>query len=143
MKTVYTPSRALEWHCAWSAFAFAFVLFTPGSTFALSPSFAAFERIMSEVSWAALIMSVALARFAALIINGHYHRTPILRALTAALGAALWTYMAVLFYQPSNGAISTGCGLFLVLAGSDCFSAWRSGRDAQIAWTIYDEGRRA
>lgn len=59
------------------------------------------------------------------------------------LGAALWTYMAVLFYQPATGAIGTGCGMLLVLAGSDCVSAWRSGRDAQIAWTIYDEGRRA
>lgn len=85
----------------------------------------------------------ALARFAALIINGHYHRTPILRALTAALGAALWGFMAALFYRPESGAISTGCGVYLVLAGSDCFSAWRSGRDAMIAWTIYDEGRCA
>lgn len=36
-------------------------------------------------------MTVALARFAALIINGQYHRTPILRALTAALGSAPWS----------------------------------------------------
>lgn len=143
MKTVYTPSRALEWHCAWSAFAFAMILFSPGSTFSTSPNFASFAAIMSEASWAALIMSVALARFAALIINGHYHRTPILRALTAALGAALWAFMAALFYRPESGAISTGCGVYLVLAGSDCFSAWRSGRDAMIAWTIFDEGRRA
>lgn len=143
MKTVYTPSRALEWHCAWTAAAFAFILFTPGSTFSTSANFAAFAAIMSEASWAALIMSVALARFAALIINGHYHRTPILRALTAALGSALWMYMTILFYQPASGAISTGCGVYFVLAISDGFSAWRSGRDAMIAWTIYDEGRRA
>lgn len=143
MKTVFTPSRALEWHCAWSAMIFALILFSPGSTFSTSPSFAAFESVMSEANWAALIMSVALARFAALIINGHYHRTPILRAATAALGAALWAYMAVLFYRPDAQALTTGCGIYAVLAVSDCFSAWRSGRDAMIAWLIWKEGRAA
>lgn len=142
MATVYTPSRALEWHCAWTAFAFAAILFSPGSTFSTSPSFQAFAEVMSETSWATLVLVIALVRFAALIVNGHYHRTPILRALTAAAGAGLWAYMAILFYRPEAGALGTGCGVYLVLAASDGFSAWRSGRDGMIAWLIWNEGRR-
>ena len=143
MKTVFTPSRALEWHCAWTAFAVSAVLFSPGSTFATSAAFASFAEVMSESSWATLIMIVALIRFAALIVNGHYYRTPVARALTAALGAGLWAYLAVLFYQPELGGLSTGVGVYAVLAVSDGFSAWRSGRDAMIAWLIWKEGRAA
>lgn len=142
MKTVFTPSRALEWHCAWTAFAVSAVLFSPGSTFSTSAAFASFAEVMSESSWATLIMIVALIRFAALIVNGHYHRTPIARALTAAAGSGLWAYLAVLFYQPDLGGLSTGVGVYAVLSVSDGFSAWRSGRDAMIAWNIFSEGRR-
>ncbi len=142
MKTVYTPSRALEWHCAWSAMLVGLVLLMPGSTFSTSASFTQFTEVMDEVSWGVLVMIVALIRFAALIVNGHYHRTPIARALTAALGAALWAYIATLFYFPGQ-PLTTGLGIYTVLAVSDCVSAWRSGRDAMIAWLIWKEGRSA
>lgn len=142
MKTVYTPSRALEWYCAWSAMGVGLVLLAPGSTFSTSPSFAQFGEVMDEVSWGVLVVTVALVRFAALIVNGHYHRTPIARALTAALGAALWAYIASLFFFPGQ-PLSTGIAIYTALAGADCFSAWRSGRDAMIAWLIWKEGRRA
>lgn len=142
MKTVYTPSRALEWHCAWSAMLVGLVLLMPGSTFSTSASFNQFGEVMDEVSWGVLVMTVALIRFAALIVNGHYHRTPIARALTAALGASLWAYMAMLFYFP-DAPFSTGLGIYTALAVADGFSAWRSGRDAMIAWLIWKEGRRA
>lgn len=134
--TVYTPSRAMEWLGALCAAAFSAVLFMPGDTFDTGVQWTRFSEIGTEVEWAVGIGLVAYVRIAALLINGHWRRTPALRAATAVLGAGLWAYVALLFFVPGE-PVSTGVGVYAVLAGGDLVSAWRAAKDAAIADWIW------
>lgn len=130
--TVYTPSRAMEWLCAGCAAAFSTVLAMPGNTFETGTQWERFAELGTELEWAAGIGTIALIRISALIVNGHWRRTPALRAATALLGAELWAYMALLFIVPGE-PLSTGTGVYAVLAVGDLVSAWRAAKDAAIA----------
>lgn len=79
------------------------------------------------------MIGLALVRMMALSINGRWRRTPLLRAICAILGAAVWGYVAMLMYAPSLGGIQTGVGVYTVAAFADVWSAWRSGRDIPVA----------
>ncbi len=132
VKTVYTPSREVEWLGAWVAAAFAAALALPGQTFTLSHSFDRMAAVMPEGAWAVAIAAIAAVRMTALLVNGHWQRTPLLRAVTAALGAGLWTYVALLFVQPTWPQ-STGVGAYFVIAVFEFRSTMRAGKDAAIA----------
>jgi hypothetical protein len=141
--TVFTPSRDLEWHCAGTDAAIAILLALPGSTFATGAIWDQFAAIMSENEWAALIGTVALIRILALAINGHWRRTPLLRALTAGMGAVLHAYLITLFWVPSVGAFGTGAAFSAALALSDIRSTYRAGRDIIVAGRVFEMMRAA
>ncbi|TXN41701.1 hypothetical protein FV232_17115 [Methylobacterium sp. WL30] len=135
--TVFTPSRDLEWHCAGTDALIAILLALPGKTFATGAIFDRFAAIMPESEWAVLIGGVAIVRIAALAINGHWRRTPLLRAITALIGATLHAYIAVLFWVPSVGAFGIGAAFSAALAVSDIRSAFRAGRDIVVAGRVF------
>lgn len=141
--TVFTPSRDLEWHCAGTDALIALVLALPGKTFSTGAIWDRFAVVMPEEQWALLIGSIALVRIAALTINGHWRRTPLLRALTALPGAGLHAYLTTLFYMPSAGAFGTGAAFSIALALSDIRSAFRAGRDIVVARRVFDMMRAA
>ncbi|SFM41430.1 hypothetical protein [Methylobacterium pseudosasicola] len=141
--TVFTPSRDLEWHCAGTDALLALVLALPGRTFSTGPIWDRFASVMPEEHWALLIGSIALVRIAALTINGHWRRTPLLRALTALLGAGLHAYLATLFYMPTLGAFGTGAAFSAALAISDVRSSFRAGRDIVVAGRVFAMMRAA
>lgn len=141
--TVFTPSRALEWHCAGTDAAIAFVLALPGSTFSTGAIFDRFADVMPEGEWALAIGVVALIRIAALTINGHWRRTPLLRALTAFGGAVLHAWITTLFWNPEAGAFGIGAAFSVVLAVSDARSAYRAGRDIVVAGRVFEMMRSA
>ncbi|BCM83570.1 hypothetical protein [Methylobacterium indicum] len=135
--TVYTPARDLEWCAAAMAFAFGLVLALPGNTFSTGAHWLRFAAIMPEGGWAFMMVSLALVRMAALTINGRWRRTPLLRAICAVLGAAVWGYVALLMYAPFAGGIQTGVGVYTVAALADIWSAYRSGRDIPVAARVH------
>ncbi|MEE8629708.1 MULTISPECIES: hypothetical protein [Methylobacterium] len=135
--TVYTPARDLEWLGAFMAFAFGTVLALPGNTFATGLHWQRFAAIMPEGAWAGLMISLAIVRMMALTINGRWRRTPLLRAICAILGSAVWGYVAMLMYAPSLGGIQTGVGVYTVAALADVWSAYRSGRDIPVAERVH------
>ncbi|KQP62162.1 hypothetical protein [Methylobacterium sp. Leaf112] len=141
--TVFTPSRALEWHCAGTDLLVAIVLALPGRTFSTGAIWDRFASIMPESEWALVIGSIALVRIAALTINGHWRRTPLLRALTAMMGATLHAYLALLFYVPSVNAFGVGAAFSAALAVSDIRSAYCAGRDIVVAGRVWDMMRAA
>ena len=84
-------------------------------------------------------------RIAALLINGHARRTPALRAATAAMGAGLWTVVAMLFFTPGS-PINIMFGVASILLVSDLVSTFRAGVDAATAdwiWETMDEHPQA
>jgi peptidoglycan/LPS O-acetylase OafA/YrhL len=129
------PARVLEWQGAALTMAWAVTLALPGDTLSL-PGFAAFAEIM----WAVLTFVIASVRMVALYVNGHWRRTPLLRALTAAIGAGLWFSMASLFHG-KVGPLPPGVLVCSVLAALDVLSAWRSGRDITIAKRAWETVR--
>lgn len=136
--TVFTPSRALEWHCAGTDALIALVLALPGETFSTGPIWDRFAAVMSEGDWALAIGVVAIIRIAALTINGHWRRTPLLRALTAFGGAVLHAYVMTLFWNPEAGAFGIGAAFSAALAVSDVRSAYRAGRDIIVAGRVFE-----
>lgn len=138
--TVYTPSRAMEWQGAAAAGVFAIIL-SLGPVFETGGQWARFAEIGTEKEWAIGIGLVSLIRFAALLINGRARRTPALRAVTALLGAGLWSYVSLLFIIPGE-TLTTGIGIYAVLACSDLVSAVRAAKDAAIADWIWGKAMR-
>ncbi|KQP90772.1 hypothetical protein [Methylobacterium sp. Leaf117] len=135
--TVFTPSRALEWHCAGTDALIALTLALPGKTFSTGAVWDRFAAIMPESEWAVLIGAIAIVRIAALAINGHWRQTPLLRAITALIGATLHAYIAVLFWVPRIGAFGIGAAFSAALAVSDIRSAFRAGRDIVVAGRVF------
>lgn len=138
--TVYTPSRVMEWQNAAASFGFGIILLT-NSVFATGSQWDKFEKLASEKEWGLAICLVALVRVAALLVNGHYRRTPALRAATALLGAGLWSMVAMLFVQPGE-PLTTGVAVYAVLAYGDLVCAWRAAKDAAIADWIWGVAMR-
>lgn len=141
--TVYTPARDLEWFAAFMALAFGAILALPGSTFDSGPQWTKFAATLPEGAWACLMIALALVRMAALLINGRRRRTPLLRALCAVLGAAVWGYVAMKMYVPSLSGVQTGVGVYSVAALADVWCAWRSGRDIPVAERVHAYMRAA
>lgn len=139
--TVYTPSRALEWHCAISMLIAAVILALPGNTFGNGSQWGRFADLMSEQGWALTLGGIAGLRIAALLINGHARRTPALRAATAAMGAGLWLMVSLLFFVPGQ-PVNIMFGIAAVLCLSDLVSTFKAGVDAATSdwiWERMDE----
>lgn len=121
-------NRELEWACALVLLAWGTALLMPGHTFS-RPTFVGFAAVATETTWGMGTVFVALLRMLALWINGNWHRSPILRFLTALCGASLWSFMAWSFSRDGFEGTNTGEAVCLALCALDIFSALRSARD--------------
>ena len=135
---------------------FAICLTFPGDTLA-NQGFKTF-RIMGldEIMIAVPLAIVATLRIVALIINGAWRRTPLLRAIGACIGAGIFGSMGMAFGWPYIEAwiklirtspnwdtilvnmhhlpgASTGAATYTVLALFELISAARAGADIRIA----------
>lgn len=127
-------TRAIEWLFACMMVIWGAMLLLPGDMLN-QPTFEILLRIAPERSWGFFSITVGYVRGAALIINGHWRRSPILRMLGAIFGMMWWTCLAW-FYGLAiiNGAKPFpmyGCiFLFVFFEG---YSAYRCGEDAARA----------
>ena len=129
--TPSVPSRALEWHCALTTLLGGLILALPGASFDLSVVYQRLEELMPEETWAVIVTGVGLIRVAALMINGHWRRTPILRAATAAIGAGFWGYATTLFIVPGQ-PVPWGIAWVGMLCVSEIHNAMRAGSDIEL-----------
>jgi hypothetical protein len=115
----------------WWALCLAF----PGDTLA-APSFTSFHRYdwMTEEFWAGTFGAIGAARLVALYINGRWPKTPIIRIVGAGFGALSWAQVAWLITEGTfnkNGVLSTGTGMYSILALADLLSIFRASFDAR------------
>lgn len=82
-----------------------------------------------ELVWGGIAFGVGALRLFALFVNGAYSRTPIIRLVTAAISAFLWTQVFVGLLAVPN----TGLVVYPWLVFIDLVAAYRSGKDAVIA----------
>lgn len=129
--------RLAEWLTSTVMVVFAIILALPGDTM----DGGAF-RVLSfwgfnETSLAVPTAMIGGARLMALYVNGSWRRSPLIRTIGAAFGAAMFAFMAVSFFWPFligvTPAVSTGVGTYGVLALFDIFAAYRSGHDVRIS----------
>lgn len=124
--------RHYDWAAGLYILACGLVLLLPGHTFAYSPAYVSLTQYAPETTWGLLWTIVGLARIAALIVNGRAPRgSPILRALTALVGAATWSMVGAGFivYSISSGIPSLGCS-WLILGLLDLAATMRAAVDA-------------
>lgn len=126
--------RSMEWFSAASMLVWCLVLSQPGDSLAASPSFSEFVRSgFSETRLAAVFGVVGGARLVALLINGRWPRSPLFRMTGAMIGCVIWGQIAWLQYLGStaSGAISTGVGIYALLALADCANVYRAAFDVR------------
>jgi len=83
----------------------------------------------AESVWGLVALLVGLLRLVSLFINGAWSRTPLLRLLTAAISAFVWTQVAIgLFGVPNTGLV-----VYPWLVVIDLVAAYRAGRDVALS----------
>lgn len=130
----HCQDRALEWFCASAMLVWAVILGFDGDTLT-GKAFAAFSRHgVSEIGWAITFGVVGGARYIALYINGRYPKTPIVRMVGSLFGAVSWAQISWLFTEATylhDGIMSTGTGIYALLAVAEIISIFRAAFDAR------------
>ena len=118
------------------------VMFSTGMTFALPGDTTSFPHFAVLADWIAvfpgtetrfgiLICLAGMLRWVALIINGYYRRTPVVRIVGCVIGSALWVTLAITVLDaPSVGALSLIPGFMICFAVFETFCALRATKDA-------------
>lgn len=135
-----TDDRRIEWLTTWVIFGLGISLVFPGNTLETTRVFATLNDALGpqgEFYMALLMLAVALAKGAALTINGVRGRpTSLVRLATAALGAGLFAALSYTVALPwllgEMPAPNLGMLTYAALAGADYTSAVRAARDAWI-----------
>lgn len=127
--------RGLEWFSALVMMWWSLCLAFPGDTLA-APSFSAFHRYewQTEELWACIFGAIGGARLVALYINGKWPRTPAIRIIGSAFGLISWAQVAWLITEGTavkTGVLSTGTGMYALLALADLVSIFRAAFDAR------------
>lgn len=126
-----SPTRAVEYLLAWC------IIFWSGTTFIFSsvmsgPAYTFMIALAPEKTWGAAGVAFGVLRVAALIINGSWRRTPILRFIGAGAGFIWWVTVGGLFWLGvrHGAAPFPMLGAYPVLAFFEAYSCHRCGQDA-------------
>lgn len=126
------PPRTAEYLLAWTIICWsATVLVCSGSM--NGPAYHYMIVIARERFWGSFGVCFGLLRIAALIINGSWHRTPLLRFAGAMTGMVWWVMVGGLFLLAvrSNAEPFPMLGAYPVLAFFEAYSCYRCGQDAR------------
>lgn len=126
--------RALEWLTSAVLLSFSMILLLPGNSFGPSSAWIGFVEFgLNEVSVAVPVMLLAILRMSALLINGMWRKSPVLRMVGAAFGAfcfgLITSIVAYPYFEGTTSVISTGIGVYSLLAVADIIAAYRAGAD--------------
>lgn len=133
--------RKVEWVSALSMLGWALVLGLPGNSLGSKGlGLPYLQQGLGEASLAALMACAGASWCVALWINGHWRRSPVLRAASALVGALAWGQIALAYFYEGHaaGVFQPALANFVVLAAADALSAARSGGEA---WRIFRADR--
>ena len=126
--------RVAEWLTSLVLLTFAITLALPGNTLRINGYRGFAELGFDEASLSTPLALLACARLAALYVNGAWRRSPLMRAVGAAVGAAVYLMLSVTFawawFADDRASLGTASGTYLVLGLFDLLAAYRSGADA-------------
>lgn len=87
-------ARVTEWLMIWPAFWMGLALTGQPDMFSVSPSFATLASWADEMTWATLVLTCAICRAVALVVNGTFESfrySPIIRGFASLLGVLFWS----------------------------------------------------
>lgn len=124
------PTRSVEYMLACMTLVFSYSLILPGEMIA-QPLSKYIVAVAPEGLWGIIGAVVSVIRIAALVMNGGYRQSPLLRFIGAAMGLNWWLILFVLY------TISVDLGahdfpmrrVFLVLIFFEAYSCFRCGQD--------------
>ena len=125
--------RKIEWLSAASMLGWALILGLPGNSLgARGLGLPYLSYSFGEASLATVMAIAGAVWCLALWINGHWRRSPALRAAAALVGALVWGQIALAYvYEGLDvGIMEPALANFIVLAVADAFSASRSAGEA-------------
>lgn len=127
-------NRLGEWVASFAMAGFAFILWLPGDSFAGIPAYTVFVRNgITEQMVAVPLGFVAGVRVAALVINGRWKRSPLLRSIGAMLGFTFFGMLTLTIISPwyagNIQAPSPGISFVAALAFADFIASHRTGAD--------------
>ncbi|WP_279479912.1 hypothetical protein [Aureimonas sp. SK2] len=150
------PLRTMQWFAAIALLLWGLVLLQPTALFDRE-AFRPFHDLVAEQSLGAFLLGIGIVRCAALYINGHWRRTPLLRAAGAMIGSgtfaglsALFLISDIAFFNRAGGMgqevtgwfaylpfgvvlqhfqLTTGLAVYPALAVFEIMSAFRCGKD--------------
>lgn len=146
------PARKLEWlmsgfMISWGVYVlFHPTLFTDPATRDLFAGLAAFSNQFSEfpaLIWGGACFAVGLGRGIALLINGAWTRTPLIRTIASFFSMFLVTQITLGFWN--SGVPNTGLVVYPWLIVADLLSAYRAAVDvvhAEMQRAVDKENRR-
>lgn len=131
---ILAQGRALEWLTSAILLSYALTLAMPGDTFGPNSAWYAFSKMgLSEVNVAVPVAVLAILRMSALVINGMWRRSPVLRMAGGAMGAfcfgVITSVSAYPYLAGFSPVISTGFGVYLLLTTADIIATYRAGAD--------------
>ena len=135
--TVDVSSRLFEWHASMILIGIGVLLLWPGEMARYGTFQSLYEQGLSEAVMGSIFMSVGVARFVALLANGHVGPIgPRIRATGALLGAVVWVQLSCSLLSEANrtGRVSIGIVVYASLALCDLISCWRATLDVRRNW---------
>ena len=126
-----SPTRAVEFMLAWLMIGWG-VAVAGTNDMLVGPTTKFLLNVFSEPVWAVIALSLGFARLTALVINGAWRRSPLLRFACAAVGLMWWTMFGALYWI----AISAGAppfpnlSIYPVFMFFEAYSCYRCGQDA-------------
>lgn len=124
------PTRAMEWFLGLAMMLLGLVFFYNAGLFAAYPGpLAGLARIADQPTWAGVCFALGFMRIGALLINGLWWRSPLVRCIMAFLSAFVWYWLS--FGLVGNVGISAAflplCFVF------DVWNAIRCGRKVGVS----------
>lgn len=125
--------RFSEWFAAITLFGWGvYLIIHPGMM--LDPRVASLwtgmVAIMPQETWGLAAVLTGACRLAALYVNGHHSRTPLIRLIASFFSAFVWTQVSVGLWKA--GVPNTGVWLYPCLVAADIYSAFRASGDVTL-----------
>lgn len=124
-------TRTVEFMLSWLMVGWGAVVLLPGSVI-VGPTSEFLLYLFSEPTWGALALFIGSARLVALVINGSWQRSPLLRFVGAAIGVMWWTSQGAIYWiAVSRGGLPfPNLSIYPVFVFFEAYSCFRCGQDA-------------